>query len=98
MCVSMKSVLLGGVIAACVGGQALANGPVLYDGYKVPHDSLGRPVLTGLGDHGTSTPFERKITYRNRLVMTSEEVAAGAGGAAAGDQAGLAAPPAPAPP
>ena len=83
MCVSMKSALLGGVIAACVGGQALANGPVLYDGYKVPHDSLGRPVLTGLWDNGTITPFERKITYGNRLVMTSKEVAAVEGRVAA---------------
>jgi hypothetical protein len=76
MRVSVKSVLLGGVIAACVGGQALADGPVLYDGYKVPHDSLGRPDLTGLWDNGTITPFERKINYGNRLVMTPQEVAA----------------------
>jgi len=83
MRVSVKSVLLGGVIAACAGGQALADGPVLYDGYKVPHDSLGRPDLTGLWDNGTITPFERKIEYGNRLVMTPQEVAAVEGRVAA---------------
>src|SRR5580692_868323 len=76
MRVSVKSAaLLAGVVAACVGGRVLADGPVLDNGYKVPHDSLGRPDLTGLWDYGTITPFERKITYGNRLVMTPQEVA-----------------------
>src|SRR5258708_23199996 len=56
MRVSVKSAaLLAGVIAACVGGQALADGPGLYDGYKVPHDTLGRPYLTAVWRRPTIT-------------------------------------------
>src|SRR5258708_5649388 len=80
MRVSVKSAaLLAGVIAACVGGQALADGPVLYDGYKVPHDSLGRPDLTAVWSSATITRLERKPSFGQRLVMTPREVEAAEG-------------------
>src|SRR5258707_3626784 len=80
MRVSVKSAaLLAGVIAACVGGQALADGPVLYDGYKVPHDSLGRPDLTAVWSSATITRLERKPSFGHRLVMTPPEVRAAEG-------------------
>jgi hypothetical protein len=80
MRVSVKSAaLLAGVIAACVGSQAWADGPVLYDGYKVPHDSLGRPDLTAIWSSATITRLERKPSFGQRLVMTPQEVEAAEG-------------------
>src|SRR5258708_15951810 len=80
MRVSVKSAaLLAGVIGACVSGQALADGPVLYDGYKVPHDSLRRPQLTPASSSATITRLERKPSFGQRLVMTPREVEAAEG-------------------
>ena len=45
--VSVKSVLLAGVVTLSLGGQAMAA-PVFYNGYKPPKDSLGRPDLNGV--------------------------------------------------
>ena len=71
---SLKSALLAGVICFSLAGPVLAGDPVVYDGYKVPHDSLGRPVLTGVWDSATMTPMQRERSYGNRLVMTKDEV------------------------
>jgi hypothetical protein len=75
MRMSIKSALLASVVCFSLAGQALAGDPVLYNGYKVPKDSLGRPVLNGVWNSATMTPFQRMPGYGNRLVMTPDEVA-----------------------
>lgn len=83
MRMSLKSALLAGAVCLSMTGQALAGDPVAYDGYKVPKDSLGHPVLTGVWDAATLTPFQRLPGYGNRLVMTPAEVAKAEGAVAA---------------
>jgi hypothetical protein len=75
MHMSLKPALLAGVIGVLMAGQSLAEGPLVYDGYKVPKDSLGRPILNGVWNSATMTPFQRMPGYGNRLVMTKDEVA-----------------------
>ncbi len=84
----VKSALLASALVACVGGRALA-GPVPYNGYEPPKDSLGRPDLTGIWGNSTPTPFERPTQYGNRLVLTEQEVAAIEGRIKAREQLGL---------
>jgi len=72
-----KSLISGLLVSAlCLSftGQALAEGPKVYDGYKVPKDSLGRPDLGGVWDAATMTPLQRMPGFGNRLVMTQKEV------------------------
>jgi hypothetical protein len=83
MRMSLKSALFAGVVCVSMAGQALASDPVVYDGYKAPHDSLGRPDLSGVWDSATMTPFQRQASYGNRLVMTKDEVAKAEGTIAA---------------
>jgi hypothetical protein len=80
---SHKSALLAGAVCFSLAGQALAGDPVVYDGYKIPKDTLGRPDLTGVWDSATLTPFQRLPGYGNRLVMTPAEVAKTEGAVAA---------------
>jgi hypothetical protein len=79
----VKPALLAGVIAAFLAGQAQAGGPVVYDGYKPPKDSLGRPDLTGVWNAATMTPLQRLPGFGDRIAMTPDEVQAVEGGAAA---------------
>jgi hypothetical protein len=74
MRISLKSALLAGVIAVSFAGAALAEGPQLYDNYKVPKDSLGRPDLTGVWNAATMTPLQRLPGFGNRATMTPAEV------------------------
>jgi hypothetical protein len=83
MRISMKSALLAGAVCVSLAGHAVADGPQVYDGYKVPHDSLGRPVLNGVWDAATITSFQRLPGYGDRLVMTPAEVAKAEGTVAA---------------
>jgi hypothetical protein len=83
MRVSVKSALLASVICVSLAGQVLADGPVAYDGYKAPKDSLGRPDLTGVWNAATMTPLQRMPGFGNRLVMTPDEVAKAEGVVAA---------------
>jgi hypothetical protein len=70
----MKSALLAGVVCVSMAGSAMAAGPVFYNGYKPPMDSLGRPDLNGVWTNATVTPFERRASFGERLVMTPQEV------------------------
>jgi hypothetical protein len=70
-----KSALLSSALVAFIGGLAAA-GPLSYDGYVPPKDSLGRPDLTGVWGYSTATSFERPTQYGTRLVLTEQEVAA----------------------
>jgi hypothetical protein len=84
MRISMKSALLAGaVVGSLLAGQALAAGPMVYDGYKVPKDSSGHPDLNGSWDAATLTQLQRLPGFGNRLVMTPEEVSVIEGKAAA---------------
>ena len=47
MRMSMRSGLLAGGVCLALAGQAMAGGPKVYDGYKVPKDSSGHPDLNG---------------------------------------------------
>jgi hypothetical protein len=71
-----KAALLAGVVCFSLAGPALAGDPVVYNGYKVPKDSLGRPDLTGVWDAATMTGLQRLPGFGNRIVMTPAEVAA----------------------
>src|ERR1700749_4050419 len=75
MRVPIRSALMAGVVCG-MAGPALADGPQVYNGYQVPHDSLGRPVLTGVWDAATMTPLQRLPGFGNRITMTPAEVAA----------------------
>jgi hypothetical protein len=70
----MKSALVAGVAMLAMAGQAMAAGPVYYNGFKPTMNSLGQPDLTGVWSNATLTPFERPSTYGERLVMTPAEV------------------------
>ncbi|MDB5451575.1 MAG: hypothetical protein JWO33_153 [Caulobacteraceae bacterium] len=84
MRISLKSALLAGAIAACLAGQAqAADGPAVYDGYKAPKDSSGRPDLTGVWNAATMTPLQRLPGFGDRITMTPAEVEAVEGPAAA---------------
>jgi len=71
---TLKYALFAGMVVGCLASQALAAGPKVYDGYKVPRDSLGRPDLNGVWNAATMTPFQRPTQFGNRLVMTEDEV------------------------
>jgi hypothetical protein len=71
----VKSVLLWSGLAAC-SAAAVCAGPLPYNGYVAPKDSLGRPDLTGVWSSSTITRMERPAEYGNRLVFTEQEVAA----------------------
>lgn len=74
---SLKSALLAGVIAACAISQVqAADAPKVYDGYKVPKDSMGRPDLTGVWNAANMTPLQRLPGFGNRITMTPAEVKA----------------------
>jgi hypothetical protein len=83
MRMSPRLALLASVVCLSTAGHALADGPVVYDGYKVPKDSLGHPVLTGVWDAATMTPFQRLPGFGDRLAMTPDEVAKAEGAVAA---------------
>ena len=70
----VRSALLAGAVCLSIGGSAMADGPVFYNGYKPPMDSLGRPDLNGVWTNATITPFERRASFGDRLVMTPKEV------------------------
>ncbi|HET9160164.1 MAG TPA: hypothetical protein VFN88_06085 [Caulobacteraceae bacterium] len=73
---SSKSALVAGVIAVSLAGPAnAADGPKLYDGYKPPKDSAGRPDVTGVWSASTMTPLQRLPGFGNRIAMTPDEVA-----------------------
>jgi hypothetical protein len=76
MGISIKSTLFTGAVCLSFAGPALADGPVVYDGYKVPKDSFGHPVLTGVWNAATLTPLQRMPGFGNRIAMTPAEVAA----------------------
>ena len=76
MRMSSKSALVAGVIAVSLAGLAnAADGPKLYDGYKPPKDSAGRPDVTGVWSASTMTPLQRLPGFGNRITMTPDEVA-----------------------
>jgi hypothetical protein len=83
MRMSMRSGLLAGGVFLALAGQAMAGGPKVYDGYKVPKDSSGHPDLNGSWDAASLTTLQRPPAYGNRLVMTPEEVKAIEGRSAA---------------
>ncbi len=85
----IKSALLTSALVGCMGGWALAAGPVPYDGYVAPKDSLGHPDLSGVWSNATATRFERPAQFGNRLVPTAQEVAAIEGRIKAVEQLGL---------
>jgi hypothetical protein len=70
----MKSALLAGVACLSLAGQAMAAGPVYYNGYRPPMDSLGRPDLNGVWTNATITPFERPASFGERVTMTPKEL------------------------
>jgi hypothetical protein len=77
MRISWKSASVAAVIAICLGGQSqAADAPKVYDGYKVPKDSQGRPDLTGVWNAATMTPLQRLPGFGERITMTPAEVAA----------------------
>src|SRR5690242_14762661 len=86
---TVKSAVLTGALVACFAGPALAAGPVPYNGYVPPKDSLGHPDLSGIWSNATATRFERPTQFGNRLVPTPQEVAEIEGHIKAVEQLGL---------
>ena len=71
---TMLALVVSGATLA-MAGQALAQTPVLYDGYKPVKNALGQPDLTGVWDYATITPFERAAAHGARALPAANLLA-----------------------